>query len=89
MELPQPDSITVAPTSKTINAEGSTQFAATAHWPGGSTTNVSAEVTWTSSDSTVATVNTGRNTPGLVLAKKAGTATITATYPQYEFFIVG
>ena len=85
--LPQPTSITVAPASATIDAEGSTRYVATAHWPDSTTTDVSAECHWTSSDTTVAAVNSSRNTPGLVLGVNTGTATITATYPLYRFYV--
>jgi uncharacterized protein YjdB len=85
--LPQPDTIVVAPATTTLNAEGAVRLVATAHWPDSSTTDVSAECHWTSSDDAVVAVNSSRNTPGLVLGVNAGTATVTATYPLYEFYV--
>lgn len=86
-EIPQPDSIVVTPATATIDAENQTRYVATAHWPDSTTTDESANVTWSTSDPAVATVLTSRATPGLVIAHGVGTATITATYPLFEFLI--
>lgn len=51
------------------------QLTATLNMSDGSTQDVTASATWTSSDETVATVSTG----GLVTGVAEGTATITAT----------
>lgn len=70
-EIVVPTAITVAPASATLDI-GDTVSLAVALAPA-NTTNKS--VTWTSSDSTTATVDEN----GLVTAKAAGSATITAT----------
>lgn len=55
---------------------GETQaFVATLHWDDGTTTNVTGDCVWSSSDSGIASVTSGN-----VSTLKAGTATITAQY---------
>jgi hypothetical protein len=69
------DSITVTPT-KQIIAEGTTQqFTATAAFADNTILDVTAQVAWTSSDTSVATIDPA----GLVTGKAAGSSTITAT----------
>jgi hypothetical protein len=68
-------SITVAPNSATIAVGGTQQLTATGNFDDSSTQDMSNSVSWSSSDSTIATVSTS----GLVTGVKAGTATITAT----------
>ena len=63
-DVSEPDSVTLDPTSHTMNVGESVTLNATAN----------GTVTWSSSDPTVASVNNGT-----VTALKAGTATITAT----------
>lgn len=55
------------------------QFTATATYSDGTTANVTANATWTSVPSTVATVSNTSPTNGLVTAVGVGNATITAT----------
>ena len=72
---PTVTSVTLAG-SLSMNIIGQTsQVTATAHFAKGTTQNVTAQATWTSSDATVVTV-----TGGLVTAVGEGTATIAATY---------
>ena len=63
--------ITVSPTSKTMNIDATAQLTATVS-PSNATNKA---VTWSSSNTAVASVSSG----GLVTAKAVGTATITAT----------
>lgn len=72
------ESIAVDPTTATLSLAGTTtqQLAVTATRDDGSTDDVSATATYSSSDETKATVDA----TGLVTAVAAGNATITATY---------
>src|SRR5205807_1975746 len=72
---PTLSSITVAPATASVDVGGTQAFSATAHYSDGTTANVSAQVTWASSDIGVATVSGS----GLATAKSAGSATISAT----------
>ena len=68
-------SIAVTPPSPTISRTGSQQFIATGTYSDGSSQNITSQVTWASSSTGVATVNTN----GLATAASAGTTTISAT----------
>lgn len=68
-------SIAVAPNSATISVGATQQLTATGTFDDSSTEDKTNSVTWSSSDSTIATVSTA----GLVTGVKAGSATITAT----------
>jgi len=59
-----------------LGVGGTRQLTATATFTDGSQQNVTAQATWSSSDKTVATVNTS----GFVTARALGTASITATF---------
>jgi hypothetical protein len=72
-------SLVVAPTSASLVVSGTQQISATGTYDDGSTKNLTGSATWTTSDTTVATVSKG----GLVtatsnIATPPGTATITA-----------
>jgi len=67
-------SVTLSPASASVAAGGATQFTATLQDSAGNVLT-GRPVTWTSSDSTIATINGS----GLATAVAAGTATITAT----------
>lgn len=67
--------ITVSPASPSVPLGDSQQLTATGSYTDGSTTNLSSNVTWSSSNSAVAAVNTS----GLVSSKQTGNATISAT----------
>jgi hypothetical protein len=72
---PTPSSpIEVTVESETIEVGEAVQFTATITYPDGSTADVTGEVTWTSSDTGVATVDAG-----LATGEGEGTAQITAT----------
>jgi uncharacterized protein YjdB len=68
-------SITVTPASPSIAAGNTQQFSAQGNYSNGSTANITGLVTWMSSDTSVATVNTA----GRAFTLEAGSATITAT----------
>ncbi|MFH0899537.1 MAG: Ig-like domain-containing protein [Pseudomonadota bacterium] len=72
-------SISVAPRTASLTIGLSQKFAATGRFTDGSTRDVSAEVTWASSDRAVATVSNDPGSQGLATAVGRGTATITAT----------
>ena len=67
-------SIAITPSSATVMAGSYVQFTATGTYTDGSTANVSNLVSWSSSNTSIATVNT----TGLAYAASPGTVTITA-----------
>jgi trimeric autotransporter adhesin len=69
-------SIAVSPSSPSISQSQTQQFTATGAYSDGSTKNITSTVTWTSSNTSVATI--GVNT-GLATGINAGTLQITAT----------
>ena len=80
----QVDTITVSPTTQTINVGQSAQFTATGTTSHGnnhpvSTSDVTDSVTWSSSAPAVATIDA----TGAAKAVSAGTTTITATMPGF------
>ena len=74
--IPTLQSITVTPASAAIIAGRTQQFSVTANFSDGSRKDVTTSASWSSSDTTVANVNTA----GLVTSAKQGVATIGATY---------
>ncbi len=72
---PTLESISVTPESASIEVGQTQQYTATGTYSGGSTAVITAEVTWASSDTAVATITSA----GLATAVGAGTTTITAT----------
>jgi uncharacterized protein YjdB len=72
-------SIAVTPANPSIVANATQQFIATGTYSNGATANLTEEVTWTSSNASVARVNDYGLTTGLT----AGTSTITATYGSF------
>lgn len=71
-------SITTKPTSKNLEVGQQSQFKATALYLDESTDDVTKDVTWSSTDPSVASVSNDTATKGLVTAHKVGTATIFA-----------
>ena len=72
-------SISVTPNSQTIAASTEQQFIATGTYSDQSTQNVTGAVTWSSSNTGIATVGNSAPTSGLAMAVGKGSATITAT----------
>lgn len=72
-------SIAVTPSSPSVAASTQEQFVATGSYSDNSTQNLTSQVTWTSSNSAVATVSTSAPTQGMASALSAGTSTVTAT----------
>ena len=68
-------SIVVMPASPSILIGAAQQFTATGTYSDGSTQDITSQVTWNSSDTTVATIDTG----GLATGISAGATTISAT----------
>jgi len=71
-------SITTKPTTKSLEVGQQSQFKATALFVDESTDDVTADVTWSSTDPSVASVSNAVGTKGLVTAHKVGTVTILA-----------
>jgi len=69
------DTITITPSTSDLTLGSSQQFVATGNFSDGTTENLTAQVTWTSSDIGVATVSPD----GLASTVGKGTTTITAT----------
>jgi hypothetical protein len=70
-----PSSIVVTPTTPTISTGTTQSFTATSTYANGFTQNVTSQVAWTSSSTSVATINGA----GLATAGTAGSTTISAT----------
>ena len=74
-------SITVTPVNPSIAIGITQQFTATGNYSDGSTQNLTNSVTWTSANTSVATVqSTGTSHPGLATGIATGTTNIQATY---------
>jgi hypothetical protein len=67
--------ITITPASVVLSPGGTQQFVATGHYSDDTTKDLSKSVTWTSTNSTVATINSS----GLATAAAAGSTSIQAT----------
>ncbi len=73
-------SITVVPAAVTVAQNATQQFMATASYADGTSSDATQGVTWSSSDTTVASVSNAAGSHGLATATpKLGSATITAT----------
>ena len=68
-------SIVISPPNPSINPGSSQQFSAMGHYNDGSVSDISSNVTWTSSATSVATINS----TGKALSVSSGSTTITAT----------
>nr|ACH98102.1 LigC [Leptospira weilii] len=73
-------SITIAPTSSFNIAKGLNQnFVATGHYTDGSSRDLTSQVTWISSNTSIATISNASGHEGFVSTVSTGTTTITAT----------
>jgi trimeric autotransporter adhesin len=72
-------SVEVTPSIPSIANGRTLQFVATGVFSDSTTQNLTSQVTWSSSDSTIATVSTSSGSNGLATAVGVGSATITAT----------
>jgi len=74
-------SVAVSPASATVSVAAATQFTATGTFSDASTKNLTSGATWTSSDTTKATIQTqGQSNPGLATGVAKGPVTITASF---------
>jgi hypothetical protein len=71
-------SLVVTPSSPSISVNASQQFTATGTYSDGSTQNLTAAVTWSSSSAAVAQISNASGSNGLATGIAAGTTTITA-----------
>ncbi|HMZ66660.1 MAG TPA: Ig-like domain-containing protein [Leptospiraceae bacterium] len=70
-------SISVSPSSKTIIKGTTTQFTATANYSNGTSADISNTAVWTSSNTSIAGVNTSTSNGGLAQGINTGSVTIT------------
>lgn len=74
-------SVDISPLNPTIAANGTQQFFANGRYSDNSLQDVTQNATWTSSDATVATIQSGgQQNPGQAMGIGAGTATITVAF---------
>ncbi len=74
--------IDIAPISPSVPVGGTQQFTATGHFSNGPDQDLTGNSTWTSSVTTVATVENLGTTPGLATGVSAGSSMITASFAQ-------
>ena len=72
-------SISVTPAGASVNVGATQQYAATGHYSDLTTQDLTASVTWASSDSSVATISNVAATKGKATGVSTGGVTITAT----------
>jgi trimeric autotransporter adhesin len=79
VQAPTLVSITVSPSVYTIASGTAVQFHATGNYSDNSTLDLTSLVSWSSSDSTVATLSNASGSQGLATAVNPGSTTVTAT----------
>jgi hypothetical protein len=72
-------SISVSPLNQSVPADSTLQFTATGHYSDGTTQDITTTVTWSSSDTAVATISNTAGTNGLASGVAKGSTTIAAT----------
>jgi uncharacterized protein YjdB len=72
-------SLAVTPVDSSVSTGGTRQYTATGTYTNGSTQNLSDVVSWTSSDTAIATISNAAGSSGLASALTTGTTTISAT----------
>jgi hypothetical protein len=75
-----PTTISITPANLTLRSGATQQLIAMGSFSGGSTQDITASVTWTSSADASATVSNAGGSSGLVTAAAIGSATITAAF---------
>ena len=78
------EKIAVTPVKTTVAPGSSIQYQANASYSDDTTKNLTATVTWTSSNTAAASISSGGSTPGLATAVKPGVTTIKATLGTIE-----
>ena len=74
-------SVSVTPTAATLNVASTLQFKAMAEYSDGSSKDVSSSAQWSSTDSTVASIqSSGQSTPGLATGVAPGNVNISAAF---------
>src|SRR3954464_8042667 len=82
---PVVSSISVTPTNASMNVGSTTQFAASAAYSDGSNKDVTSSASWSSTDSTVASVeSTGQASPGLATGVAPGNVNITGSFDGFS-----
>lgn len=76
---PTLNSIEIAPATQAINLGATQQFTATGSYSNSTTKDITTSVTWSSSDTTVATISNVSGSNGFAASLAAGAANITAT----------
>src|SRR6476646_4765113 len=77
--------ISMSPTAVTMNVGATTQFKATASYSDGSSKDVTSSASWTSTDPSVAPVqSSGQATPGLASGLAPGNVNITASFSGFN-----
>jgi trimeric autotransporter adhesin len=74
--------IDISPISPTIGVNATQQFTATGHFSDNSTADLTTNATWSSDNTTVATVENLGTQPGLATGKGVGQANITVSFAQ-------
>lgn len=72
-------SIEISPTNPSVSAGLEKRFTATGIYTDGSTQDISTQVTWSSSDTSKATISNSSGSEGVALANSAGATNISAT----------
>ena len=75
-------SIDISPISPTITVGATQQFTATGHFSDGSTADLTHQANWSSSVTSVATIQAVGTQPGLASGVTAGTSQITVSFAQ-------
>jgi uncharacterized protein YjdB len=81
--------IDIAPISPSVAVGATQQFTATGHFSNGPDQNITAQSTWNSSTTAVATIQNFGTSPGLATGVATGKTTITASFAQGSSSVQG
>jgi Bacterial Ig-like domain (group 2) len=81
--------IDIAPISPSIAVGGTQQFTATGHFSNGPDQNITAQSNWSSSNTSIATIQQFGTVSGLAKGVAAGQSTITASFAQGSSSVQG